>query len=90
MVKRKQLEVPGTEREIIEEISMAAVQYREKRDARSALSKEEAMARKMLLDVMQKNNRTIYDDVEENVRVKIVIGADKAEVAEILSEKEED
>jgi len=90
VVKRKQLEVPGTEREIIEEISMAAVQYREKRDARSALSKEEAMARKMLLDVMQKNNRTIYDDVEENVRVKIVIGADKAEVAEILSEKEED
>lgn len=86
--KKKQLEVAGTEKpdNEIPEVTEAAIQYREIRDARMALTKREGPAREALANVLTKNNihhpatyNYIDNDGEERVvaatptKVKITV-----------------
>ena len=75
---KKQLEIPGTEQEVIEEIEQAAESYVSIRDKRMLLTEKEVAAKEVLSQAMHSHNLTSYsyDDMmvtveaKEKVRVK--------------------
>ncbi len=62
--KRKQMQIPGTERKTVAEVEAAAEAYREVRDERCELSKRERQKKLELLEVMKANKvkKYKYDD----------------------------
>lgn len=71
---KTQTEVPGTERESIEEIDEAAIAYRETRDARMKLTKKEAETLATLAAVLEKHGikdpkTYTYEDTDGEMRV---------------------
>lgn len=76
--KAAQEELPGMEARDVPEIEQAADRYRQIRDERCALSKEEAEAKAALIQVMKNKGRQFYSynglnvqlSNQENVRVK--------------------
>ena len=85
--KAKQTALPGLENRDIPEIEEAAERYRDIRDDRIAMSRDEAEAKQSLIEVMKKHNRTVYTHnglsvtLEEidNVKVKAAKKADEEE-----------
>lgn len=61
---KKQMQIPGTERKVIDEVEQAAEAYREVRDERCELSRREKQKKLELLAVMKahKVKRYKYDD----------------------------
>lgn len=86
--RKQQLEVPGTERESIEEVDVAAEKYRKIRDERQALTKLETGAMEELAAVLEENNlkpgsKYEYEDDEGITReVKVTITKVKISVRE--------
>lgn len=76
--KAKQADLPGMEDRDIPEIEEAAERYRDVRDERIALSKDESTAKQSLIAVMKAHKRSVYSrngmsiTLEEidNVKVK--------------------
>jgi hypothetical protein len=76
--KPKQVDLPGMEDRDIPEIEEAAERYRDVRDERIALSKDESTAKQSLIAVMKAHKRSVYSrngmsiTLEEidNVKVK--------------------
>jgi hypothetical protein len=58
----KQLEVAGTERKTIKEVTDSAENYREQRDKRMKMSKKEREAKVALIGAMRKHKVEIYKD----------------------------
>ena len=87
MAKKKQMEIPGTERPRIQEIEDAAEAYREKRDKRAELSKEETSARQGLQAVLEKHGLDVYVDPDETFRVRLD-RTTKAKLEDIEQEEE--
>jgi len=58
--KQKQMTIPGTERKEIPEIEAAAEAYREVRDERCELSKQERLKKLELLALMRAHKCTLY------------------------------
>lgn len=83
--KAKQTDLPGMENRDIPEIEQAAERYRDVRDDRIALTKDESEAKQALIAVMKKHNRQVYTHnglsitLEEidNVKVKSAKKADE-------------
>lgn len=57
---RKQLQIEGTQAQVISELDDAAEDYRMKRDERMGIQKLENEARPRVLELMLKHNLTIY------------------------------
>jgi hypothetical protein len=59
---RKQLEVPGTERETHPDVAKAAEKYIEARDARMELTKAEVETKNALVGLMKEHKLETYED----------------------------
>lgn len=71
---KKQLQIVGTEPPTIPDVEEAAAKYREIRDQRMVLTKEEGDAQAALVVVMQKHKITEYkfdDDEGEEIMVTL-------------------
>jgi hypothetical protein len=85
--KAKQVDLPGMEDRDIPEIEEAAERYRDVRDDRIALSKDESTAKQALIAVMKAHKRSVYSrngmsiTLEEidNVKVKTAKKDDEEE-----------
>jgi hypothetical protein len=64
--KQKQMTIPGTERKEIPEIEAAAEAYREVRDERAELSKQERLKKLELLALMRAHKCTLYRYSDED------------------------
>jgi hypothetical protein len=82
---KKQLQVPGTERDHIAEVDTAAESYIEARDERMDLTEKESEAKEALLSVMKKHRLDVYRD--ENVVPPLVVtlipGSDDVKVKRV-------
>lgn len=88
MAKKKQLEIPGTERPKIKEIDDAADDYADTVERRKALQEQEVLKREMLLLAMHRHELTSYryDDrivilspLKEKVKVASIHDLDEGE-----------
>jgi len=74
MSKRKQMQIPGTERKEVPEIETAAEAYREVRDERAALSKRESMKRMELLAIMRAHGVKLYRYLDnEGLELEVIV-----------------
>ena len=64
--KRKQMQIPGTERKSVPEVEEAAEAYREVRDERCELSRREKQKKQELLAVMKAHKVKKYKYDDEN------------------------
>lgn len=87
MARKKQTELPGMERQTIQEVNDAAEAYVDARDERMALTEKEVTAKDALIRAMQKHELTVYRDetaspplvvtiVEGKVNVKVALQDD--------------
>jgi hypothetical protein len=78
--KKKQTEIPGTERQRDDEIALAAEDLRDVRARRMALSEEETAAADRLIDLLRKKKRDVYVDEEGGYRVALKPGRTRVSV----------
>lgn len=76
--KRKQMQIPGTERKQVPEVEQAAESYREVRDERCELSRREKQKKLELLAVMKAHKVKKYKYDDENGE-EILISLDERE-----------
>lgn len=81
--KKKQTEIPGTERVVDEAVSDAAEALHLVRNQRMKLSEQESEAAETLLTVMREKGLESYVDEDLELRVIIKHGADKVSVTKI-------
>jgi hypothetical protein len=88
---KKQLPIPGTEKETIEELDAAAEAYADARDERMQLTERESEAKEALVSVMKKHGLEVYRD--ENavppLIVTLIPGEDRVKVSRAKEEGEE-
>lgn len=82
---RKQMEVPGTERQKIKEIRDSAFWYQQKRDERMELSRLEKEAKNALIAAMKKHKVENYriDDATPPLQVQYISGKENVKVHEV-------
>jgi hypothetical protein len=89
---KKQLPIPGTEKETIKEVDSAAEAYVEARDERIRLTDKEVDAKDALVTVMKKHKLDVYRD--ENavppLIVTLIPGEDKVKVSRAKDEEDEE
>jgi hypothetical protein len=78
--KRKQMQIPGTERKEVPEVEQAAEAYREVRDERAELSKREAQKKAELQAVMRAHKLKKYRYHDENGEELEVVFEDEPRV----------
>jgi hypothetical protein len=86
---KKQLPIPGTEKETIKEVDTAAEAYVNARDERMQLTERESEAKEALVHVMKKHNLEVYRD--ENAVPPLVVtlipGEDRVKVSRAKEEE---
>jgi hypothetical protein len=71
MAKRKQMQIPGTERPSFPKVDVAAEQYEKARDSRMKKSEAEHDAKLALIEAMKKHKLSVYRD--DNATPPIVV-----------------
>lgn len=87
--KKRQLQIVGTERKTISEIDEAAEAYREVRDQRMALTKQEGEKQAALVEVLKKHKVTEYKfDDDDGDELTVIL--DVKEKARVKKSKDDD
>lgn len=84
--KLKQPALDGMEDPVDEELSLQAITYVDKRDARMALTKEEVSEREKLAEMMRDRKLKKYSDRSRDLLVEIEAGPQKIKVRHLAAE----
>ena len=88
---RKQTEIPGTERQQIQEIDSAAEAYQDAKKKRIKLTEKESEAKTALIAVLRKHKVEVYRDDNASPPLLITLkpGKDVVTVSEVENEPDE-
>ncbi len=85
--KKRQTEIPGTERQVDEELSDAAERLHSIRTDRMELQTKEAGAQAELLELMRQRKMESYIDEDLELKVTVRHGEDKISVTKLKTPK---
>lgn len=86
---KKQLRIPGTERNAIPELDAAAEVYVKERDKRMSMTEKEVAAKDVLIGMMKKHGLSIYKDEDADPPLIITLTAGKDVVKVVREESDE-
>jgi hypothetical protein len=86
MAKKKQTEIPGTERVHDTEISAAAEDLHEVRARRMKLTEEETAAADRLIRLLHERKIAAYVDEELNIRIALKPGKERVSITRFKGE----
>lgn len=87
---KKQKALPGMEREVHEEVDVAAEVYVKTRDKRVKLTEHEVADKAALIAAMQKHKLTVYKDEERGLVITLTPGKTGVKVQELKDDEAAD
>lgn len=85
---KKQLDIPGTERETIKAIETAADEYQDLKEKRAKLLSKEIAAKAKLHELMKKHEKKTYRCVDNDLLVELVVTEEKVKVKHVETDQE--